>query len=491
MKKALILSLFLLFSFMQLAYAQNSPMSKECGKALKEGLDTSHILMSCKNQWVGPNPVYLYHQGIAHYYGNILDIKKDTEKAKKYFLLAYELGDDKAGGKLKQFWPRDTKDITIKKEAIASPNVNTISHSNKKKGTIGRKDLYSDQTRQKAKQIINDHMTVNDIIISKSYYELIAPAGHGHVDSQYKIGLLFGIGSENIEQNLSESKAWLEKASYNKHIESQSLVASILLNASDKNQDNNVGIKWAAKAADSGDIRSQALLSIVYSGEHKYKKKENIESAVFWAKKVKAADPLYEIKGHGTVTEFFIRIEEKYEKKKQFDVFKQAAQIIIIILLIFLLIKFVVQMHGDMSHNVSNIIIDKKNTKKLYSPYQILFSSLFFGPIVPVYFLTKNFNSLSKTTHAKITIFLGIAYVILFGLIMRIIKIDAIAFYTEIAGSFLIFYLATKFQMTRKEILQSTEYSFRSNWVVILESICWLILTLTLAYLALLFTGHI
>ncbi len=107
------------------------------------------------------------------------------------------------------------------------------------------------------------------------------------------------------------------------------------------------------------------------------------------------------------------------------------------------------------------------DVKKLYSPTQAGVMAFFGGPLAVVYPLWKNFRALDNAEYARNTLFLGIFLCI--SLIVFIPYLpDSMpsgvigAIYAMIAGI-----VASKYQMTKTQIKESNEYTFRSNWNVL------------------------
>ncbi len=107
----------------------------------------------------------------------------------------------------------------------------------------------------------------------------------------------------------------------------------------------------------------------------------------------------------------------------------------------------------------------KINATKLYSPTQVACGTLG-GPIGLIYFLASNFNTLGNSA--------GKMKVQLFGSLSILLMIASFPIMPEDMPStpFTIVYIliarfvCEKYQMTKAQIIESTEYDFHSNWRV-------------------------
>ena len=117
---------------------------------------------------------------------------------------------------------------------------------------------------------------------------------------------------------------------------------------------------------------------------------------------------------------------------------------------------------------------------KMYSPVQVAVSSLLGGPCAAVFVLWKNFQGLDNSSGATHTIVWGTVLVLLVFLTIPFLPEKfpnspiPIA-YTAVAVS-----VARKYQLSKKEILESERYEIRSNWNVLGISIAFLFATVAI-----------
>ena len=118
---------------------------------------------------------------------------------------------------------------------------------------------------------------------------------------------------------------------------------------------------------------------------------------------------------------------------------------------------------------------------EIYSPIQIAAGTYLGGPLAAIYFLKGNFDTLGKDEYSNKTI--------LIGSIFSIILIAVIPFIPENTPNSLIPFLyltpvmmvVKNYQLTKKEILESSEYSFQSSWKVFGMSLVWMLVFLVVA----------
>ncbi len=132
--------------------------------------------------------------------------------------------------------------------------------------------------------------------------------------------------------------------------------------------------------------------------------------------------------------------------------------------------------------------------KKIYTPLQIAFATLFGGPVAAIYLLQKNFRILGNKSAANKTI--------LFGLILTVILVIIVYFSPDeyqipeyIGYVFLIIYIsipaciADSHQLKREDILKSDTYIFQPNEKILgVAFVSWYVLILVAAILAYFFT---
>jgi hypothetical protein len=123
----------------------------------------------------------------------------------------------------------------------------------------------------------------------------------------------------------------------------------------------------------------------------------------------------------------------------------------------------------------------EKNMKKLYSPMQMSLGTYLGGPLAAIYFLKVNFDTLGKSTFSKRVTFFGSLITILLILSIPIISGYVSSSIIPMMYLFPVMFIVHKYQLSKPEISDSTEYNFHSNWMVCGMSILWMFVYLILA----------
>ena len=109
---------------------------------------------------------------------------------------------------------------------------------------------------------------------------------------------------------------------------------------------------------------------------------------------------------------------------------------------------------------------------KLYSPTQVQASALLGGPVAMVFVLKNNFDALGNKSGSKKTIIWGAIFIalILLALTLGLIFREPFAGHSNylfpLVYSLVARQIAEKCQMSKRAILDSKGYEFRSNWYV-------------------------
>lgn len=108
----------------------------------------------------------------------------------------------------------------------------------------------------------------------------------------------------------------------------------------------------------------------------------------------------------------------------------------------------------------------------IYSPLQIFFGSIFFGPLAMLYFLWKNFQNMQLFTEAKKVIFYGSIFVVVLA---TCLKLSPSSMSSLIIGLIVPFFyslaalqISTSMQATKKNIKANTNWCMQSLWNIII-----------------------
>ena len=108
----------------------------------------------------------------------------------------------------------------------------------------------------------------------------------------------------------------------------------------------------------------------------------------------------------------------------------------------------------------------------IYSPLQIFFGSIFFGPLAMLYFLWKNFQNLQLFTEAKKVVFYGSIFVVVLA---TCLKLSPSSTSSLIIGLIVPFFyslaalqISTSMQATKKDIKANTNWCMQSLWNIII-----------------------
>ncbi len=108
----------------------------------------------------------------------------------------------------------------------------------------------------------------------------------------------------------------------------------------------------------------------------------------------------------------------------------------------------------------------------IYSPLQIFFGSIFFGPLAMLYFLWKNFQNMQLFTEAKKVLFYGSIFAVV---LVTCLKLSPSSISSLIIGLIVPFFyslaalqISTSMQVTKKDIKANTNWCMQSLWNIII-----------------------
>ena len=108
----------------------------------------------------------------------------------------------------------------------------------------------------------------------------------------------------------------------------------------------------------------------------------------------------------------------------------------------------------------------------IYSPLQIFFGSIFFGPLAMLYFLWKNFQNMQLFTEAKRVMFYGSIFVVVLATCLKLspssISSLVIGLIVPFFYSLAALQISTSMQATKKDIKANTNWCMQSLWNIII-----------------------
>ena len=108
----------------------------------------------------------------------------------------------------------------------------------------------------------------------------------------------------------------------------------------------------------------------------------------------------------------------------------------------------------------------------IYSPLQIFFGSIFFGPLAMLYFLWKNFQNMQLFTEAKKVVFYGSIFVVVLATCLKLspssISSLVIGLIVPFFYSLAALQISTSMQATKKNIKANTNWCMQSLWNIII-----------------------
>jgi len=108
----------------------------------------------------------------------------------------------------------------------------------------------------------------------------------------------------------------------------------------------------------------------------------------------------------------------------------------------------------------------------IYSPLQIFFGSIFFGPLAMLYFLWKNFQNMQLFTEAKKVMFYGSIFVVVLA---TCLKLSPSSISSLIIGLIVPFFyslaalqISTSMQVTKKDIKANINWCMQPLWNIMI-----------------------
>jgi|TARA_B110000503_G_scaffold135527_1_gene216298 hypothetical protein len=109
--------------------------------------------------------------------------------------------------------------------------------------------------------------------------------------------------------------------------------------------------------------------------------------------------------------------------------------------------------------------------KAIYSPLQIFFGSLFFGPLSMLYFLWKNFDIMKEPVKAKKVPYYGSIFIIILITCLKLTPPEINQLVPGIVVPFLYALVAlqisTSLQMNKEAIIANPNYTLQPPWKVV------------------------
>ena len=108
----------------------------------------------------------------------------------------------------------------------------------------------------------------------------------------------------------------------------------------------------------------------------------------------------------------------------------------------------------------------------IYSPLQIFFGSIFFGPLAMLYFLWKNFQNMQLFTEAKKVMFYGSIFVVVLATCLKLspssISSLIIGLIVPFFNSLAALQISTSMQVTKKDIKANINWCMQPLWNIMI-----------------------
>ena len=108
----------------------------------------------------------------------------------------------------------------------------------------------------------------------------------------------------------------------------------------------------------------------------------------------------------------------------------------------------------------------------IYSPLQIFFGSIFFGPLAMLYFLWKNFQNMQLFTEAKKVMFYGSIFVVVLATCLKLspssISSLMIGLIVPFFYSLAALQISTSMQVTKKDIKANINWCMQPLWNIMI-----------------------
>jgi hypothetical protein len=121
-------------------------------------------------------------------------------------------------------------------------------------------------------------------------------------------------------------------------------------------------------------------------------------------------------------------------------------------------------------------------TNKMFSPTQTWLAAYLGGPLVATYMIRKNFLALGRAPQARNTLIYGLLLSLLVILVLPFVPEKTPNFVIPVLYAAVAQYVTATHQLTKKQILASSDYGFQSNWKVLLVSLLGVLLFLAAAF---------
>jgi hypothetical protein len=102
----------------------------------------------------------------------------------------------------------------------------------------------------------------------------------------------------------------------------------------------------------------------------------------------------------------------------------------------------------------------------LYSPNQAAMGAFLGGPVGLIYFLYRNFQTLEKPSAARNCLIIGVAVIVALAIILPLLPAKFPGTPLTIAYVVIARSIAEKYQMSKQAIIDTEQYTFKSNWNV-------------------------
>ena len=139
-------------------------------------------------------------------------------------------------------------------------------------------------------KVADDAFNDDEHAMAKRVWQMLAESGDS--EAAYKLGMLYDMGGDGVEQDAAQAASWYLQAAKAGHLHAQHNLAAAYASGDGVEMDISQALAWWKRAARTGNSDSQYNLGIVYAmGVHGVKK--NLDQAKkWWRKAAMKGDPM-------------------------------------------------------------------------------------------------------------------------------------------------------------------------------------------------------
>ena len=267
--------------------------------------------------------------GTCYYNGE--GIKRDVDEAARWFRKAAEQGDIDAQYKLGLSYLSGSGVAYREDEAVYWLQKAGEQGHPKAQLTLG--DLYyKEGNNHNMSKAFDWYQKAGELAVASRANELVmcalfSKAYDGDAESQFAISGMYYDGKNGLTQNDNEGLKWLLKSANSGYPEAQSVLGAMtVLGRGGIKKNIAEGVKWLEKAANQGNAKAQYSLGLYYFSDGQYKKAIPLFRDAAENGNVDAMEKLYDIYNEGDVVKRnwseavkWLKEAEKAKRKEYYE----------------------------------------------------------------------------------------------------------------------------------------------------------------------------